>query len=379
MQHNNITLRHEVISPTTASAIVTYELYERQRPLHTGRVRQYALAMRQGKFRRGTLLSFCCWQGKRYLINGQHTLQALRLANMSMEFGIEEITVGAYDEIAEWYSKYDRLYHRSLSQVYAAHNLAERLQLNKSQVQEIGACCGLLASGFSSSFAKEGALSMYTSDHEVRMKFIEAWMDEARSYFDATAGASAAIANHLRRRGILAVALVTYRFTGSDADEFWHQVAYDDRLAHDDPRKQLHYFIRETKNTSHEPHVVARMVAQAWNAAFAEPRQALRSIQATSLGRPIQIDGTPHDGKRIMRYITPEGAMLHEPMPYDEGQWEQALFGIQLAKERQAPDARHRTAPMRSPAHVTGQPPCGVQRTSQDSPHDLDRGRSTPC
>jgi hypothetical protein len=35
----------------------------------------------------------------------------------------------------------------------------------------------------------------------------------------------------------MVMALLTYRYTGTDAADFWHAVAMDDRLAQNDPHK----------------------------------------------------------------------------------------------------------------------------------------------
>ena len=42
---------------------------------------------------------------------------------------------------------------------------------------------------------------------------------------------------------------------------------------------------------------------------------------------PIVIDGTPHDGKGVYRYITPRGEVLHDPVKYEAEHWQQGLFG----------------------------------------------------
>lgn len=42
---------------------------------------------------------------------------------------------------------------------------------------------------------------------------------------------------NLRRAPVMVMALLTYRYTGTDAADFWHAVAMDDRLAQNDPHK----------------------------------------------------------------------------------------------------------------------------------------------
>jgi hypothetical protein len=122
----------------------------------------------------------------------------------------------------------------------------------------------------------------------------------------------------------MAVALVTFRHTGQDAEEFWHEVAYDDGLSQGDPRKALHLFLRTTKLGSYEPHVYSRYIAWAWCRAWQDLTCAALRAQVEHL--PITIDGTPHDGKGVYRYITPHGEALHDPMKYVAEDWQQGLF-----------------------------------------------------
>lgn len=122
----------------------------------------------------------------------------------------------------------------------------------------------------------------------------------------------------------MAVALVTYRYTDRDAAEFWHAVAMDDRLAMNDPRKKLHFHIYTTKLRGYEPHVYSRYVARAWNAAWENKK--LQSLQAQNITAPIHLEGTPHDGEKVLRYITPRGDVLHDPEVYRPDAWQQELF-----------------------------------------------------
>jgi hypothetical protein len=46
---------------------------------------------------------------------------------------------------------------------------------------------------------------------------------------------------------MVAVALLTYRYTSTDAPDFWHAVAMDDRLTQNDPSKKLHLHIHTGK------------------------------------------------------------------------------------------------------------------------------------
>src|SRR5262249_11867676 len=115
MEQRKITLSHVMMTPQAARTILLYERYERQRPLDQSVVQEYALAMVNGEFRQGTVISFCVLKDKdeRYLVNGQHTLEAICRSGVTLQLGIEDIQVESLEERAYWFSKYDRLKLRS--------------------------------------------------------------------------------------------------------------------------------------------------------------------------------------------------------------------------------------------------------------------------
>jgi hypothetical protein len=313
MEHGKITLRHELISPQQALHVVTHELYERQRPLDQNVVEQYALAMRQQEFRPGTVVSFCLWNNRRYLINGQHTHHGIVRAETPLLLGIEEIEVKSYADIAAWYIKYDRIHVRTLRQMYKAVGLSEALNLNDSQSTELCACLPLLAAGFMQVTKTRGWLTRLKKDAQIRMTFGQEWVGEVTRFFENIKGAPGKIAANLRCSAIMSVALVTYRYTGTDAEEFWKNVAFDDGLANNDPCHRLHLFVFSTKTSSLDAHVYSRYVAAAWNLAF--HNKSIVHLRPMDAATPIEIAGTPHTGAEVLRYVTEEGKVLHDPTP----------------------------------------------------------------
>ena len=325
MQQRKISIRREVITPEGARTILTQERYERQRPLDQSVVQEYALAMLNGEFRQGTLISFCIYKCQRYLVNGQHTLEAICRSGVSIELAVEEIPVESLEERADWFSKYDRLKLRSLKQIYDANKIHEAVNMNKSQADHLGACLPLLASGFATSPRTHSGMRMYTSNPRLRMDFIKEWAEEASQFYATIKGAPGTLGANSRRGPVMAVALVTYRHTGTDAEEFWHQVAYDDGLAQGDPRKALHLFLRTTKLGAYEPHIYSRYIAWAWCRAW--QNLSCQQLRAQAEHLPIVIDGTPHDDQGVYRYITPRGEVLHDPVKYEAEAWQKGLFG----------------------------------------------------
>ncbi|HEX6827170.1 MAG TPA: hypothetical protein VF077_12705 [Nitrospiraceae bacterium] len=329
MEHRKITLRHELITPDSAQSIVTQELYAHQRPLSQAVVREYALAMRNGDFRQGTVISFCLLDGRRYLINGQHTLHAVILVQQPLEVAVEEIAVESAEELARYYGQFDRVRLRSLQHIYQAHAIHESLNLNKSQAVCLGACLPLFVSGFSQIGPREDSLRMYTANPRLRMACMEHWVAEASMFFSLIKGAPGVVSMNIRRAPVMAVALVTLRFAPEEAEDFWQNACQDDGLAQADPRHTLHLFLRTTKAGEFAPHQYSRYVAAAWNAG--QSKRRLKNISPQPEHLPIVLTGTPHDGKHVYRYVTPQGDMVREPQWYLPGTWQKELFGLTSA------------------------------------------------
>ena len=121
-------------------------------------------------------------------------------------------------------------------------------------------------------------------------------------------------------------------FAGGPPDTFWTNVAWDDGLAAGDPQKALTYHLRTTQLGLYPTHVYARYVASAWCHAWSDNTVKQLMPQAPHL--PIRLEGTPHTGKASMRYISPTGNVLHDPVPYDPQAWNAAMFPkVALAEE----------------------------------------------
>jgi hypothetical protein len=324
MEQRKISVRQERMTPQAAQAILLHEMYEHQRPLEESVIQNYTLQHHNNNFRPNTLLSFCTLHGRRWLINGQHTLHAIVRAGKPLDVSIEEIAVESLAERAQWYGTYDRNKLRSLKDIYAAHAIHETLNFNKHQALCLSACLPLLAAGFAAVTRQQGGLRMYTANAQLRMAFMEAWIEEAEQFYAVIKGAPGSLSMNIRRAPVMAVALVTYRFTGTDAEDFWDNVVRDDGLAQGDPRKALHVFLRTSKTGRYQAHTYSRYIASAWNADW--HNRKVKTIQPQPEHSPILIEGTPHTGKQVLRYITPQGTPLHDPLPYLMDQWQQAML-----------------------------------------------------
>lgn len=311
------------MSPSAASHILQTARYEDQRSIDWGWVRQYALAMEQERFRPCSLISYALHAGQRILVNGQHTLEAIVLSDETYPVREEVFPVDTPEDIALLYGTFDQHRRRSNSQIYRAYRLDEQANLGKTHIVWIGASMPMVMSGFTPWPTQARGFGVFMRDQWIKAQCITSWANEARIYFEVIHNCPSEISQPLRRAAVLAVALVTLRHTGTDAEDFWMQVAMGSGLTRGDARLTLHHFLREKSAKEYDAHIYARFVASAWNAAYDKRSLKKLVVQETSGDKPIRIAGTPHDGMRVMRYLTQDGKVLEQPEEYQTGMADQ--------------------------------------------------------
>lgn len=287
-----------------------------QREVDPTYVYEYSQAMRRGEFRPGTELAFASLKNKRVCVNGQHTLDALALTeDVALRVSILDFRCMRESQLHALYLTFDRNRLRSLTQLYAAYDFAATHGLGIIQTKYLGSAMPLIVSGFAANATHRLAYGKLLHSGYIRMACMADWAEEALVFYETIKGSPKEINTLLRRAGIMAVALVTIRHAGTAAEDFWRAVAWDDRLAKDDPRKALHRWILGNTALNHQAHIYARYVAAGWNAA--RRSRPLKNIvmRDESAAAPIRIDGTPHDGAAHYRYLSEDGDVLHQPAP----------------------------------------------------------------
>jgi hypothetical protein len=68
-----------------------------------------------------------------------------------------------------------------------------------------------------------------------------------------------------------------------------------------------------------------REIAQACGCEQMTVSREIESLKHSVLEN--QLEGTPHTGDKVLRYITPKGDVLHDLEIYTPDAWQQELFG----------------------------------------------------
>lgn len=312
---NKVRTQTLLVHPAEAEAWLLRENFSRQRPLRRQHVEYLAQAMRGGRFREGTQINFAVRNGTRYLVNGQHTLAAMVASQCALLLDVQETLVETMEDVAVLYGRHDRGLARSLTDSYSAHGFAETYGFSREHTAIIGGAMPLVVSGFTSYGNYTGQLGKFMRDQDLRWGMMVDWVDESRLFFEDIRGTAGFLFKCLSRAAVVSVALVTYRYTGNDATEFWREVAKDNGLQSTHPAKTLIRFLLEHPAKMHAPNIYARYVATAWNAFFEE--RSLSLLRARDAGFPILIEGTPFDGKRALYFMQPDGTLVHDPIAFE--------------------------------------------------------------
>jgi hypothetical protein len=291
-----MTVEIVLISPVTANELLNTCSVAYQRRLRDRHVDHLEKLMKSGDFESNTIvIAEVEKTGKRFLLNGQHTLYAISSSGCTISLPVQTYIVEDEDDIPPIYASLDKQNKRTPSDTYRAYALADELGITDSALNRYSACAGFMLNGLK----RENAKSIITESE--RIEFMRSWIDSAKKYWAAIENSSQ-LRTLLERREVFAVGLITCKYS-NHAHEFWHGVATDDGLKIGDPRKTLRGWLEDTALTSsgfvskNKRRVVGvstalRSVVLAWNS-YVEGKQ-LKVIIVKNPSLPFTIKGTPY-------------------------------------------------------------------------------------
>lgn len=291
--------------------------FERQRTIRPYHTQFLAHLMEQNRFRPLSTIDVACYKDRKFLINGYHTLSAIVRSRKRQQVLVIERQVTTMAEVAQIYTTFDRHLSRTPFDMLNAYGFPEQYAFTKDQNAGLLAAVKLLLSGFVWDKHSSSAGRLYLNDQEILYNSVCNWLPEAAQFFDDMDGAPEIIRRGLLRAGTLAVALVTYRFQPGMAEEYWTMVAHDKAPEADSPAKTCtHYLISTTVKQAKGAIRYARAMAQCWNAFVGN--RSYSSVRSTDIATPIKIEGTPHDGRAVWRYLSEQWEIQDKPLEFDE-------------------------------------------------------------
>lgn len=299
------------VDAAKAGEILSQNGYKRQRVLRPKTVTLYADKMENGHWVPGSPIKFVLWgdkrNPKRVLVDGQHRLHAVVKTGAKVQFAVTEIWCDDENEAARVYYTTDRNAVRGYGDIFAATGVQEELGLTKTDMNAAASSVRFIDSGFLKN-------NTFQDEDDLLHKVLE-YQDAIVLYFAATAGCDRRMSVPLRRNSVMAVGLVTFRYSAGvygnkKVEDFWEGVALDDGLKQGDPRKvaNVHLMTTRMPNGAMIPGFrtvsaayQARWIANCFNA-WAEGREYKVTEDRRSASKvydssaPIEILGSPFKG-----------------------------------------------------------------------------------
>lgn len=259
--------------------------FPNQRVISVLNVERLSAEMANGWFVIGTPLFVCVLpDGTRYLVNGNHTCEAVCHSGASLPLTVIELQVSDFDEAARVYATFDIHKARTWVDTLKATGTYEDF----SDAAKVASAVGIIMSNF-----KFGPLDTGTAASRTArtMKMAE-YKDAAAVISGCMSGGPQIHTRLMKRAAVLAVALETARYQPTAAIDFWHGFVMDDGLSAKDPRKALSRWLQA--NASSGGSKVARLhafvAARAWNLHF--EGKTVEYIKPTAM-TSFALKGTP--------------------------------------------------------------------------------------
>lgn len=285
----------EIITPEQAERIAQEEGFSNQRKKSANHIRFLKEVMLRGEFDGGEPIRFAAYAGARFLVNGQHRLEAIAESGKAQEMVVVTSHCDTAEEAALLYARIDRGRGRNVADALQALAVVDTSGLNMRQLIVVMSCAPMFATDLRGvTFAGN---SYFAKSAEGRAEVMGKWLDPSRRYFEAVADVQFGNDREFIKREVVAVGIVT--FTDLPASEkafdFWNGMAKDDGLASTDPRKQCLEFLKKQRGgrgPRHSPGVgyVAHGVTVCWNAWMRGA--SLKTVKVVDSKSPLRISGT---------------------------------------------------------------------------------------
>lgn len=261
------------------------------RPMRKRWVNYLSRQMLGGKFLPTTQIAIAHLDGRSVLVNGQHTLAAIRQSGQAIDLPLMHHKIADVAELNDLYARYDIGNKRTFSDAIKFYGIAEITDLSNSYINKLASALGLISSGYGKLDVKREV------DNAEWIPSIVHYAPYVKELLGSTKKTTL-YGHKLYMMPTLAVIVVTLAHGPDDAMDFWVRMAHNDGLKKGDPAKRLFEYLQyEHSSDSQGPGdtapQAARIIAYCWSANY-EGRD-IHKLPVTAIKRgDIKIAGTPY-------------------------------------------------------------------------------------
>lgn len=237
------------ISPKEAAELLKWNTYVSQRGLRQSHVITLASAIEKGEFHTGEVV-IAVSDGKAYLLNGQHQLNAVLLTGMPIKALLVRASCPTKEDLSRLFAQFDVNATRSIKDIVGA-------EIDSMDVNWGYRTASLLATAIHYLQNKK-AISKYEKATAIR-RFVK-----EGSFIDQFISNDTAL---LKRGPAVAAMITTFWKDEKGAHEFWSGVAFGEMLEKNDARLKLRtYLIGSGLGASGSRREMYAKCITAWNA-----------------------------------------------------------------------------------------------------------------
>jgi len=229
------------LTPRIAEQLSILNTFKGQRPISTKWVNDLANSMREGLFLSGHVgLAIYKNNGasEKYLVNGQHQLQAAIISKSQPDIIYEEYLCETMDDVSLLYRQFDNHKTRSLQNLVGME--MEALGLTDWPVR----IASLIVTGAA---MKEG---LFGAHKNVKVQLLKKYIGIGKHiknlFTDIPEGSWQKETNHLRRGPVLHAMLLTLEKSQADSKLFWVDVRDGEGLNRAQAQYKLREFLKES-------------------------------------------------------------------------------------------------------------------------------------
>lgn len=296
-----------LVTRDVAREMMRGDRYGKQRGLNLRRVEMYERDMRNGDFLPSTPIDFVTLEGKTFLTNGQHRLQAVINSGVEIEFIRIDHVVDTEEELDRMYYNTDMGMPRTIGQMYRALDADGGIGVPTSIAMRAGNAVNFIKSGW------VGAKRVGLTKNEILRLLLSEYREPLINYRNVTMTRVGGIYSSMWRSPVCALGLETYRWAKDDnafasVQNFWLGVVDDSGLSASDPRKAAREYLLTTTlgDDSRMQRVTrahnARYMIACYNAhregRVLNAQSKTGAIKIFNENAPVVIYGTPWDGTK---------------------------------------------------------------------------------
>lgn len=309
----------QTINDDAACRIVDQEGFQDQRKRSANHVAFLREVMQRGEFDGGEPIRFAVYGGARYLINGQHRLEAIATGGGTQTVVVVESYCDTPEEAAILYARIDRGRGRNIADALSALGRSD-MGLTKRQMMTVMTCAPYFANNLRGGSNIQGS-SYNSKSAEGRASTMTPWLPAARKYFAAIGEPQFGNVKFFYLRDVVMVAIATFADlpASEKAHDFWAGMASDDGLHKYDPRKQCLEMLKRkrTRSALVRPYF-AHGATICWNAWMRGHDVKLVKVHDDTA--PLKIAGTRFEHRRADGSLDLKRAPMITP-DSRQGEW----------------------------------------------------------